>query len=209
MKKIIFSLLSLVLLFNSCMLLKKHLLESKYFLDDKYLYGELSFKDRTHFQLKVKNGMYFREAHGSYIMKGDTLYITSEYLPDTFKIDCYGKDTLNSIKISIRDFDGYPFDGYVLLDNKLGYETENGDVIINNQDFRQFQIITSNYLRNTVDTINLKRDTCNVYVVRRLNTYLHSNQIFFNKAPFLIKGKKLIGISDSILGTRKAVFKSR
>lgn len=207
MKKIHFSIVLLLSLF-SCTVFNKNVLTNRYLLKDKYLMGEIDFTSKDSFSLYINRDLFYKESNGTYYIDGDIVFLTSEWNLDTFLLDCHKIDTLKSIRVAIKDFNDIPIEGKVILNNQFEFHTKNGEVFIEMLDYQELMILTFNYLEKELDTIKVVNNSCNSFVVKRLNTFNYYNYIFLSKAPFQLRNDKLIDLSRSLTKDKRLKFQS-
>ena len=208
MKKVIILGVSLLFLI-SCSLLNVSKLSKSYVLKDKYLGGEILFSDSGLYRLHIKKDLLYKESTGTYLMKGDMVLLTSKWQPDTLFVSSYKIDTLKSLKIVLEDFDNIPLEGKVIVNKQFEYSFKNGQVIIDKTPCDELWVLNYNYIDSKIDTLILNNKGCNSYLIKRLNTFNYYNYLFLNKAPFLLKGKKLLNLSGSLLKDQRLKFISK
>lgn len=178
-------------------------------LNDKYLGGEISFNDNGQYSLHIKKDLYYKESMGIYLIKGNSVLLTSKWQLDTLFVSSYKIDTLKSLNIVIEDFDNNPLEGKVILNRKFEYNFKDGQVIIDKTEWDDLWILTYNYIDSKVDTLVLNNKDYNSYLIKKIDTYNYHNYLFLNKLPLRLKGKKLVSRSDQLLKDKRLMFMSK
>lgn len=208
MRKIILICVSLVF-FTSCSLLNESKLSKSYVLHDKHLGGEISFSDDGQYRLQIKKDLLYMESVGTYLLKEDSVFLTSKWQSDSIFVSSYKIDSLKSLNIIIEDFDNIPFEGKVVLDKMSEYDFKDGKVIINKTEWEELRVLTYNYLDKKVDTLVLNNKGYNSYIIKRINTFNYHSYIFLKKQPMLLKDKKVVGLSVLLLRDKPLKFISK
>jgi hypothetical protein len=187
------------------------------FFNSSHLYNYYERKNLDSFErfLFSENGsfdyegvgdiLYFQSAGYSNI-SGDTIFLSSWWKKDTLNISASKIDTLNGTMLLLEDFDHIPFEGKVIVDKQLDFSLTDGRLIIPMTNWREIQILTSDWINNSIDTLELRNNGSNSYLIKQLNTYIFTNYLFFDKSPFLIRGKKLIDIEESIENHKRYIY---
>lgn len=196
-----------LLLIISCSLPDKVNLSEKYVLNHKYLRGEMSFYDKNQYSLHVEMGLSYLGSTGTYLTKGDTVLLTSNWQPDSVFVSSYKIDSLKLLNIAIEDFDNIPLEGKVILDKKFEYDFKNGHLKIDKKEWDELWVLNYNYINKKVDTLVLMNSNHNSFLIRKLNTFNYSyNYLFLNKTPLILKGKKLLSLPDSPIEAKQLKF---
>lgn len=209
MKKKILIALIIGYVLVGCSLLNESKISKDYVLNDKYLRGEISFSDDGQYRLQIKKDLFYKESIGTYLLKGDSVFLISRWQSDTVFVSSCKIDSLKSLNIVIEDFDNIPLEGKVVLDKTSEYDFKDGKVIIDKTEWDELWVLTYNYINKRVDTLVLNNKGCNSYRIKRINTFNYHNYIFLNKQSLRLKGKKLVGLSGLILRGEPLNFISR